>query len=240
MDIARLVEFGRREIAAIVVLLLLAGGVFAFAQIASEVMEGDTHAFDEWLLVALRTNDGQDPIGPQWLEIMMTDFTALGGIPVSIFIVAAAAGYLLLIGKWATTIFLIASVLGGTLLNSLLKFGFARPRPDLVAHIVDVHTASFPSGHAMVAAVTYLTLGALLSRTVRGRAAKIYVLSLSVLLTVLIGISRVYLGVHWPTDVLAGWCAGASWATLCWAIAYWLQRRGKIESEGDAVPTRTA
>jgi undecaprenyl-diphosphatase len=114
-----------------------------------------------------------------------------------------------------------------------LKLGTDRPRPDLVAHLVEVHTASFPSGHAMLSAVVYLTLGGLLSRVERPRRIKIYVLSVAVILTLLIGVSRVYLGVHWPTDVLAGWCAGATWAMLCWRVALALQRRGEIEGNTD-------
>jgi undecaprenyl-diphosphatase len=119
------------------------------------------------------------------------------------------------------------------LLSSGLKELFDRPRPDLVPHAVQVYTASFPSGHAMLSAVAYLTLGALLARVQAQRRVKAYLLGVSVLLAVLIGVSRVYLGVHWPTDVLAGWCVGAAWAMFCWTVALWLQRRGKVE--GDAM-----
>jgi undecaprenyl-diphosphatase len=118
-------------------------------------------------------------------------------------------------------------------LSSILKLGTDRPRPDLVAHLVEVHTASFPSGHAMLSAVVYLTLGGLLSRVERPWRIKIHLLSVAVILTLLIGVSRVYLGVHWPTDVLAGWCAGATWAMLCWRVALALQRRGEIEGNTD-------
>jgi undecaprenyl-diphosphatase len=126
----------------------------------------------------------------------------------------------------------LASVGGGIALSSALKVGFERPRPDLVAHLVDVHTLSFPSGHAMVSAVTYLTLGALLAQIQAREGLKAYVLGVAVVLTLLIGLSRVYLGVHWPTDVVAGWCAGTAWAIGCWVIATWLQGAGRIEQGG--------
>ncbi|HKH34153.1 MAG TPA: phosphatase PAP2 family protein, partial [Beijerinckiaceae bacterium] len=122
-----------------------------------------------------------------------------------------------------------AAVGGGMLMSTLLKLGFARPRPDLVPHGARVYTASFPSGHAMLSAVTYLTLGALLARVQPRRRIKAFFLGLAILLTIVIGMSRVYLGVHWPSDVLAGWCGGAAWAALCWFVALQLQRRGDVE-----------
>jgi undecaprenyl-diphosphatase len=114
---------------------------------------------------------------------------------------------------------LLLSVAGGWLISNGLKLGIARPRPDIVPHLIDVSDLSFPSGHAMLSAVTYLTLGALLSGMQRDRALKIYVVSIAVSLTVLVGISRVYLGVHYPSDVLGGWCAGAVWAVVCWRVS---------------------
>ena len=128
----------------------------------------------------------------------------------------------------------LAAVGGGIVLSSLLKAGFERPRPELVPHGSLVYTASFPSGHSMMAAVVYLTLGALLARAQPRRRLKVYLLALAVLVTVAVGISRVYLGVHWPTDVLAGWTIGGAWALLWWAVALGLQRRGRIEPEEEA------
>jgi undecaprenyl-diphosphatase len=158
------------------------------------------------------------------------DMTTVGGTTVLTFITIAAIGYLLFEQKRAAALLVLIAVVGGTIVSNLLKNAFARPRPELVAHLVDVHSLSFPSGHAMLSAVTFLTLGALLARVQKRLRTRIYLISIAILLTVLVGISRVYLGVHYPTDVLAGWSAGAAWAILCWLIARWLQRRGEVEA----------
>ena len=184
------------------------------------------------MLLAFRNpGDLSDPIGPAWLQIMFRDITSLGGPTVVTLIAVAVSGFLLIDGKRFAALLMLASVGGGALLSSVLKLGIDRPRPDLVAHLVEVSTASFPSGHAMLSAVIYLTLGALLSRVEAPRRVKIYVLAVAVFLTFLVGLSRIYLGVHWPTDVLAGWCAGSAWAMLCWRIALALQRAGEVEGE---------
>src|SRR5690606_22420443 len=111
------------------------------------------------------------------------------------------------------------------------KGAFGRPRPDLVPHGSLVYTASFPSGHSLMSTATYLTLGALLARVLDGRSLKIYVFALALGLAVIVGVSRVYLGVHWPSDVLAGWSAGAAWALSCWFVARRLQRSGRLDSD---------
>jgi len=210
-------EFGWGQFVVLAAMFVCAGGLFTFASIMDEMMEGDTHAFDNAVLLALRNPaDSADPIGPVWLEIMMRDFTSLGSHAVLGLIGAVAFAYLLMMGKRLSAAMLVVSFAGGMVLNGLLKLGFARPRPDLVAHLVEVHTASFPSGHAMLSAVCYLTLGALLAGVAQQRRFKAYILGVAVGLTVLVGFSRVYLGVHWPTDVLGGWCLGAAWAMACW------------------------
>ena len=219
-----------QELAPFAIFALIAAMIAVFAKIADEVVEGETHAFDQAVLRALRNpNDLADPIGPAWLELAMRDITSLGGFTVVILVTLAAIGYLVIDGKRAAALFVMVSIAGGTVLSEGLKHLFARPRPDLVAHLVEVQTASFPSGHAMLSAVIFLTLGALLARIQSRRRLKAYVISVAIVLTLMIGASRVYLGVHWPTDVLAGWCAGAAWAMGCWLLAMWLQSRGRIE-----------
>jgi undecaprenyl-diphosphatase len=222
------------EFGILAAIVLIAGTGLAIFELAEEISQGETHAFDTAILLAFRNPaDTADPIGPWWLEQMMKDVTALGGTSVLTLITVVALGYLLIERKYHAAAFLLVAIVGGTLLSSLLKLGFDRPRPDLVAHGAQVYSASFPSGHALMSAAAYLTLGALLARVQKGRRLKLYFLSVAVALTMLIGVSRVYLGVHWPTDVLAGWCIGSAWALSCWLIAMWLQRRGEMEGSGD-------
>ena len=218
-----------RALAALLVAALCA---WAFFSLADEVAEGETHAFDTRVLLALRNPaDPADPLGPGWVEELGRDVTALGGIGILAGITLAVAGFLWLQGNRGSMWLMLIAVGGGQAMSSLAKAGFDRPRPDLVPHAMQVYTTSFPSGHSMMAAVTYLTLATLVARVQPTRALKAYVMALAVLVTVAVGVSRVYLGVHWPTDVLAGWAAGAAWALGCWLAARWLARRGAVEPE---------
>ena len=167
------------------------------------------------------------------VEEMARDITGLGGTVILGGLSIAAAGYLALRGKHRAMVFLLGAIGGGIVASSLLKMGFDRPRPDLVPHGSLVYTASFPSGHSMMSAVTYLTLGALLAKVESRRAIRAYILMLAAMVTFLVGVSRIYLGVHWPTDVLAGWSVGAAWAAGCWTIANLLQRRGTMEGHAE-------
>lgn len=221
---------GIHQLGTLLWLAVLFGGAWSFMEVAEAVMEGDTHSVDERLLLALRDPaNPANPLGPAWLEEMGRDFTALGGIGVLTLITLSALGYLLLARQYRHAILTLSAVVGGILLSNLLKFGFDRPRPDLMLHESVVYTTSFPSGHSMMAAVTYLTLAALLNSAQRRRRLQAYLLLVAILMTLLVGLSRVYLGVHWPSDVLAGWTAGAAWAALCWLSARFLQRRGVVE-----------
>jgi undecaprenyl-diphosphatase len=222
---------GSHELAVLLAIVGIAAGVWAFGLIADEVMEGDTQPFDRKVLLAMRTPDNLAPIGPPILQEVARDITRLGGITLLGLLTVAVAGFLLLDGKKRMALFVCSAVGGGLLLSTTLKAMFDRPRPDLVPHIANVMTSSFPSGHSMMSAITYLTLGALLSRSQERKRLKAYLILLAVSLTFLVGLSRVYLGVHWPTDVLAGWTAGASWALLCWLVARWLQGRRALEAE---------
>lgn len=225
----------RRELGMLLGLGLCAVSVLGFGLLAAEVTEGDTTAFDRNLLLALREHGTGQPIGPHWIENFFLNVTSLGSTAVLSLMTLSIIGYLLATRRRAAAALVFVSVLGGILLPSLLKAGFDRPRPDVALHLATVYSASFPSGHTTAATATYLTLGALLARVQPRRRLKLYLLSVAILLVLLIGVSRVYLGVHWPTDVLAGWGVGAAWASICWLAARWLQRRGEVETgPGDA------
>jgi undecaprenyl-diphosphatase len=214
----------------LVSVLAIAGLLLIFGLIADEVMEGSTLAFDRYVILAYRSaGNSSDPIGPPWVQGMARDITALGSFAVLAIVLFAVVGYLLLSHRLAAALLVLAAVLGGVAMNSLLKLGIARPRPDFVASSVKVFTASFPSGHAAISAITYLTLAALLARTTPSRRLGLYFVTIGIMLTLLVGVSRVYLGVHYPTDVLAGWCVGSAWALGCWAVMTRLQRAGQVE-----------
>lgn len=210
-------------------LLLLWG----FIELAEEVMDGEMQALDKKLLLSLRTEaDLSDPIGPHWFEEMMRDATGLGGVGVLTFITIMTIGFLLFEHKWRLALLVFGAIGTGILFSFLLKSGFDRPRPDLVTHGSYVYTSSFPSGHSMMSALVYLTLASLLAQVQERRRVKAYFFSAAIILTTSIGFSRVYLGVHWPTDVLAGWAAGAFWATLFYIVAMVMRITGYVEKPG--------
>jgi undecaprenyl-diphosphatase len=221
----------RVELRLLIGVLLIGLGLWFFVELADEVVEGDTLTMDEAILLALRNPDDlSDPLGPPWLEEMGRDFTALGGMAIITLVSVVVCIYLAFERRWSMVWMIIIVVCGSLLLNQLLKLGFNRPRPDLVPHGMIVYHASFPSGHAMISASIYLTLGTLLARMQRSRYQVALIMGTAILVTVLVGISRVYLAVHWPSDVLAGWVAGSVWAVLCW-LATWKiyeYRRGRM------------
>ena len=223
----------QQEAVVLVALLVIAVSLFAFVKIAEELGEGELTGFDEWLLQLLRV-PGQPhvPIGPAWLLEAAQDITVLGGRTMLVSVVVFTIGYLALERKYGAMWLVTAAAAGGGVLDTVLKHLFDRGRPSVVPHLVAVTSPSFPSGHSMLGAIIYLTLGALLARFATRRRTRIYLLAVAVLITVVVGATRVYLGVHYPSDVLAGWCVGLIWALTCWLVARYLQYRGAVDRTG--------
>nr|WP_244226925.1 phosphatase PAP2 family protein [Corallococcus aberystwythensis] len=207
-------------------LLLVVACVLGFVVLSDEVHEGDTQDIDERIVRSLRREeDPALPRGPWWLAETARDVTSLGGFPVLSLITTAVCGFLLVARRYRTSLFVLSSIVGGWILNALLKNLFHRPRPSVVPHLTETMSTSFPSGHAMLSAITYLTLGALLAQFAEHRRVKVYLLAVALVLSVLVGCTRVYLGVHYPSDVLGGWVAGLAWALFVTVAARTLRRR---------------
>jgi undecaprenyl-diphosphatase len=223
----------RQEAIELVALLVVLLALFGFIKIAEQLGEGELAGLDKWLLLHLRV-PGQPhiQIGPAWLVEAAQDITVLGGRTMLAGVTLFAIGYLALERKYGAMWLVAVAVGGGGLLSAVMKQLFDRGRPDVVPHLVAVTSPSFPSGHSMLGAIMYLTLGALLARFATRRRTKIYLLNVALLTTFVVGASRVYLGVHYPSDVLAGWCAGLIWALTCWLVARYLQYRGTVDRSG--------
>ena len=202
-----------------------------FLRLAAKVKGGATKELDDTILRMLRHRDNLAvPRGPRWLSQACQDITSLGSGTNLTVASGIAVGFLCLQRRFRAAGFLIASLGSGLMFCYVFKNLFLRERPRVVPHLAHFDPGSFPSGHSMGAAVVYLTLGGVLSRQTRRLVKKAYFLSVAILLTVLIGISRIYLGVHFPSDVLAGWAVGSLWSTMCTQIARWLQRESKVEA----------
>ena len=212
--------------------------LFTFGVIAENVTHGRSVAFDRKVVLALRNpTNPSAPVGPVWVQETARDLTSLGSISVLSTLTLAVSGYLFLARKSGAAWVMIAAVFGGIALNDLLKFVFARPRPDLAYQAARVFTSSFPSGHAELSAIAYLTIASLLAQTQSSFKIGCYFIAVGALLTILIGVSRVYLGVHYPTDVFGGWCIGAAWALACSVMLTMIQRSGQLAHE-PSVTTR--
>jgi undecaprenyl-diphosphatase len=222
---------GGHELVMLLALAGIAAGVWTFAGLASEVKEGETRGFDREVLLAMRHPGDLSPRGGAGVEEAARDITSLGSASILGLITLSGAVFLALDGKKHMAYFTVASVVGGMIVGDLLKELFQRPRPEIVPHLAYASNTSFPSGHSMMSALTYLTLAALLARSQERKRLKAYFFLLATSITLMVGASRVYLGVHWPTDVLAGWMAGAIWAMLCSVAARWLQGRKTLEPE---------
>ncbi len=209
---------GKHDLALVAALAAAAAGIWIFVEIGDAVLDRQTHRIDRAILLAMRSPaDPGDPVGPRWFEELVRDVTALGGMAVLGLIALGVVGYLLLRRRIATAILIAATTLGAQLASTILKLSFDRPRPELVPPFAHEYTASFPSGHAMLSAAIYLTLALQLAATHRDLLIRGYLIAVALGIVIAVGISRVYLGVHWPTDVLAGWAAGGTWALLVWA-----------------------
>lgn len=226
---------GWGELVIVLTLLALSLAVWVFAELVDDAVEGDYLDVERKIMLAFREpGNPAAGIGPPWVLNVVRDVTALGSVAVLTLLVALVIGLLLLKHRRRTALFILVATVGGTTIGSGFKAALARPRPDIVPHLMEVTSLSFPSGHSMMSSVVYLTLGALLGQTMARRREKIYLFGAAIFLTVLVGLSRVYLGVHYPTDVLAGWSAGTAWALGCWVIARWLQHRGNLGKPGES------
>ncbi|MHA6723515.1 phosphatase PAP2 family protein [Sphingomonas sp. RS2018] len=173
--------------------------------------------FDRAIMAEMRqAGDPASPTGPSWLRPMMVDITALGGATVLTLVTIAAIVLLATRRLWLTAALVAAATISGSWAVTQVKLYVGRPRPDAAGRLIDVSGLSFPSGHAANSAIVYLTIAALATQILHGRATRNAVLIGAVLLVGAIGTSRVYLGVHWPSDVLAGWSFGTLWAGAWW------------------------
>jgi undecaprenyl-diphosphatase len=221
-----LLALARGEITALGALMILGGGVAVFADLAEDLGEDETRAWDMGVLRALHPGpDPANPIGPAWLDHAAQDFSALGSIAIIVTIAIVVVGFLLMQKRALQAGLLVVALSGGLALSETMKFVFERTRPPEIYHAAGALNASFPSGHALLSTVFYLTLGAMLARIAPRRREKIYVLGVALTLAMLIGATRIYLGVHWASDVFAGWSLGAAWAMACWLLEWWIEKK---------------
>lgn len=234
-------KLARTEFSILFITFIISGLVWSFIGLADYAQSGVSQQFDRTILLSMRSETNtSDPLGPGWLEETARDFTALGSIPVLLWFAGATTGYLILLKKPRIALVVLITTLGAIAISSGLKEFIDRARPELVPHATVVYTASFPSGHSMHSSSVYLTLAALLVRVQGRRRLKTFILGFAIITIFVVGLSRIYLGVHWPTDVLAGWTAGTGWALLCWLLARWLQRQGQVENEYNSTRTTTS
>ncbi len=220
-------DFARAEPIALGAFAVLSWAVLAFLDIAEDMREADGQSFDLAVLNALRVAP-HDPIGPRWLESAAIELTALGGIAVLFSLAAILVGGLLIVKRPRAAIIVLVALAGGVLLSETLKDVFERTRPPEAYRLVEVTNESFPSGHALLSTVFYFTLGGVLASVADRRMLRLYALACAALLALMIGATRIYLGAHWASDVLAGWCLGAAWALLVWLSVWYWQRRERV------------
>ena len=194
-------------------------GLCVLAALMVLISSPATQEFDESIIRQMRSPDDLSrPIGPRWLAESIRDWTALGGYSVLSTITVLVTVFLLLERQRVHARIILATVASGYLLGLFLKNVVSRPRPDIVPHYSYVDSPSFPSGHSMMSAIVYLTLGLMLSDLASHRRVKVFLVVAALVISGTVGCSRIFMGVHYPTDVIAGWWAGTSWALGCWLI----------------------
>ncbi|HEX2964132.1 MAG TPA: phosphatase PAP2 family protein [Ignavibacteriales bacterium] len=220
--------YASSEIKIVFTILLMTLGILAFLVITGIVVSGNTRHIDEMVIQSLREpGSPSKPRGPYALIGIMRDITSLGGATFVTLITVIVAIYLILERKRRSLMLVLLATLGGGLLESILKTLIARQRPGPLFQLMPEYSHSFPSGHSMMSAVVYLSLAVLLARIQKRRIIRIYVVIVALFLTFIIGISRIYLGVHYPTDVLAGWALGLAWASFVWFLSWRMELTDK-------------
>lgn len=214
------------EVNILLALLVVVLGSWAFLELADEITEGEILSFDNQILIALRNPaDLSDPLGPPWMETAMRDISSLGSTAVLVVLILSVVGFLALNRRYREAALIALTSLTGVLLVVGLKNLFIRERPGAVPHLTEVASQSYPSGHTLMSAVIYLSLASMLAPILKRKRSKIYVIVVALAATFLVGVSRIYLGVHYPTDVFAGWAVGLAWAALSWLIFKYLNSR---------------
>ena len=222
----RALTVARAEFAALGALAIVTLGIMTFVEIADDMTEADGQAFDQMVLHWMQPVAGH-PRGPWWLHEAAADITSLGGIAVLTLFAVVALGMLLILRKRLSAVLLVIGLAGGVSLSEGLKAMFERERPPAAFQAVETLNASFPSGHALLSTVFYLTVAVMMTRAFPKRRLKAYVLGVGMVFALMVGLTRVYLGAHWASDVMAGWCVGAAWAMALWLVSYAVERRQK-------------
>lgn len=208
-----------------------------FAAMVVMVETGRTGWLDSTGLLFWRDGDLR-PLGPAWLLEGVRDVTALGGVLLRNIIVVAALFALLVLRMRREALVLFGTVIGGWLANTAVKALVGRPRPDIVPHLTEAGGASFPSGHSFNAAVVYIAIALAFAAMTPRQPVRVTIIAGAALLAMAIAWSRVWLGVHFPSDVIAGWLGGAGWALMATAL---LDRPAKAVAEqaGEALEKAT-
>ena len=185
----------------------------AFIHLGSEMVEGDTLSVDRHVLKIAQALSMVHP----WIAGVMRDLSGLGSTVVLTLFTVSTVGYLALVSVRTTALLVAVSVATGSVLVSAFKLAFGRLRPDPVFSDFVVSGLSFPSGHASMSAIVFLTVGVLVESTRERWSERAYILAVSTVLTLLVGASRILLGVHWASDVVGGWAFGTAWA-MAWLL----------------------